>query len=210
MIKFKNRKLTLLILLLTLSLVVVACSPSEDSDQLDPVEENDTSEEAEDDDNSSEENMEDSTETMEVNIEGEFTMMQAVDAFIEKFPTGQIEQIDYEHRGQNNYEYELQGYADGQEIEIVYDANTGDQLSEEVDEDDEDGPYLNFDNIVSVQEAYDVALDALTSNDAKLESWSLDVDDGVAAYTFDFDNSQGDDLDIKVNAETLDIIEIDD
>lgn len=214
MMMFKKEKIRLLILSLTLSLVFVACSPADDTNdtnqQTNPVEENvDTPEESDDISN------ENPSEPEEPQIEGDFTMMEAIDGFFEKYPTGQIEDIEFDHKGQGNYQYEIQGYADGQEIELVYEAYSGELLKEETDQDqdDDDGPYLNFDNIVSLQEAYIKAIAAINDlnedDGGRFDSWKLDMDDNVPVYSFDFDRAQGDDFEIYVHAETMEIIEID-
>ena len=76
-----------------------------------------------------------------------------------------------------------------------------------VDEDDvDDDAYLAFDTIITPEEAIEIAKTALAEEAAVLEGWELDVDDNRTKYDIEFEGSN---RDVKLDAETGEVIEID-
>ena len=127
----------------------------------------------------------------------------AVDIFLGEYPEAQIEEIKLE-RDTAAYAYEVSGFNANEEYDIDIDAETGEITAVEFDTDNRDGEGINFDNIISVQEAFDHARSEL-GEDVNFESWKLDIDRGHTAYEIETQT----DIEITIDAETGDVLEID-
>lgn len=127
----------------------------------------------------------------------------AVDIFLGEYPEAQIEGIKLE-RDAAAYVYEVSGFNANEEYDIDIDAETGEITGVEFDTDNHDNEGINFDNIISVQEAFDHARSEL-GEDVNFESWKLEVDRGRTAYEIETQT----DIEITIDAETGDVLEID-
>lgn len=135
------------------------------------------------------------------------TMDEILELYWMEYPDAQIEEVDFDDDDHNRWTYEITGVYENREYEVEYDAMTGDVLNTEEDDADTDEEYLNFDNIMDPTEAISIARQQV-NDDATLEGWHLDMDDGVPEYEVEFEGT--DDRDVTIHAETGDVIEIDD
>ena len=138
------------------------------------------------------------------NVEFPITLEQAVQIFHETFgENSNIDEIELDEdiRG---YEYSLSGWDDANDYDIDIDAHSGEikgQESDPDDDDDDDDDIINLENVIAPQEAMDIA--TADAGVDFIESWTLDVDDGITVYEIDFKGAD----DITINAETGDIVD---
>lgn len=127
-----------------------------------------------------------------------------VDIYMGEYPNAQIQKVDYD-KDSGDWTYEITGVSENREYEVEINAVSGDIIK--VDEDDvDDDAYLAFDTIITPEEAVEIAKTALAEEAAVLEGWELDVDDNRTKYDIEFEGSN---RDVKLDAETGEVIEID-
>lgn len=126
----------------------------------------------------------------------------AVTKFREEFPAEGVEitSVELDH-DDDRYEYDIQGYDNENEYELVIDAESGEIISREEEQDDVDPDDLAIDfvKIISPEEAMAKALE---NNTGYVKSYELESEDGKLVY--DIDVEEGDD--VKLDAETGDIL----
>lgn len=149
----------------------------------------DTQEKLEDPTNSDAEGLE--TQTFDIDLSG------AVDIFNETFPGASISDVDFEIENEGP-KYSIDGFDGQNEYELDIHADTGEILKQETDSDtDTDDQAIDFDLIISPQEAMEIALEDAGS--AKVRDWDLSIDDGRTIYEIDLDDEDPnlfDDVDI--------------
>lgn len=147
------------------------------------------------------------------NQEFSILLEDAVQIFNDTNPGASIESIQFDDDDDETYEYDIDGFDGTNEYELSIDANSGetrDQESDEDNDDDNDDEALNFDNLISPQEAMDIALNEIGSG--HVEEWELDMNDGRPTYEINLentDNQNDDDDDITIHAETGEVLERD-
>lgn len=149
----------------------------------------DIQEKLEDPTNSDAEGLE--TQTFDIALSG------AVDIFNETFPGASISDVDFEIENEGP-KYSIDGFDGQNEYELDIHADTGEILKQETDSDtDTDDQAIDFDLIISPQEAMEIALEDAGS--AKVRDWDLSIDDGRTIYEIDLDDEDPnlfDDVDI--------------
>lgn len=147
------------------------------------------------------------------NQEFSILLEDAVQIFNDTNPGASIESVQFDDDDDETYEYDVDGFDDTTEYELSIDANSGetrDQETDNDDDDDNDNEALNFENIISPQEAMDSALSEIGSG--HVEEWELDMDNGRPVYDISLENTdnQNDDDDdndeITIHAETGEVL----
>lgn len=113
-----------------------------------------------------------------------------------------IESIVLE-RDDGRYIYEIDGFDSSNEYQLEIDAETEEIISSETEADIEDETPVEFEGLISAQEAMDTALAEVGSG--MVTQWELDVDDGVTRYEIEID----DDIEVQVEAYEGTIVEVD-
>lgn len=132
------------------------------------------------------------------------SLEEVVDIYMGEYPNAQIQKVDYD-KDSGDWTYEITGVSENREYEVEINAVSGAIIK--VDEDDvDDDAYLAFDTIITPEEAIEIAKTALAEEAAVLEGWELDVDDNRTKYDIEFEGSN---RDVKLDAETGEVIEID-
>lgn len=132
------------------------------------------------------------------------SLEEVVDIYMGEYPNAQIQKVDYD-KDSGDWTYEITGVSENREYEVEINAVSGAIIK--VDEDDvDDDAYLAFDTIITPEEAIEIAKTALAEEAAVLEGWGLDVDDNRTKYDIEFEGSN---RDVKLDAETGEVIEID-
>lgn len=132
------------------------------------------------------------------------SLEEVVDIYMGEYPNAQIQKVDYD-KDFGDWTYEITGVSENREYDAEINAVSGDIIK--VDEDDvDDDAYLAFDTIITPEEAIEIAKTALAEEAAVLEGWELDVDDNRTKYDIEFEGSN---RDVKLDAETGEVIEID-
>lgn len=154
----------------------------------------------------------DSSATSDTNTKGieNKTFDTSVDDVIKKFndtfPNAKITSLSIDNDN-NSYVYEVEGYNDTNELELKVDANTGEIVKQDDDDDRDDvidDDVLDLDGIVSPQEAMKAALDEVGSGYAK--EWELDSKNGKVYYEIDVEGSKQAQDDVHIDAKTGDFI----
>lgn len=132
------------------------------------------------------------------------SLEEVVDIYTGEYPNAQIQKVDYD-KDSGDWTYEITGVSENREYEVEINAVSGAIIK--VDEDNvDDDAYLAFDTIITPEEAVEIAKTALAEEAAVLEGWELDVDDNRTKYDIEFEGSN---RDVKLDAETGEVIEID-
>lgn len=132
------------------------------------------------------------------------SLEEVVDIYMGEYPNAQIQKVDYD-KDSGDWSYEITGVSENREYEVEINAVSGAIIK--VDEDNvDDDAYLAFDTIITPEEAVEIAKTALAEEAAVLEGWELDVDDNRTKYDIEFEGSN---RDVKLDAETGEVIEID-
>lgn len=132
------------------------------------------------------------------------SLEEVVDIYMGEYPNAQIQKVDYD-KDSGDWTYEITGVSENREYEFEINAVSGAIIK--VDEDDvDDDAYLAFDTIITPEEAIEIAKTALAEEAVVLEGWELDVDDNRTKYDIEFEGSN---RDVKLDAETGEVIEID-
>lgn len=132
------------------------------------------------------------------------TLQDAIQIFFETVgEDANIDQIELDEEN-GRLEYSISGWDNDNEYDLDIDAETGDIREQESERDnDNDEEALNLDNIITPQEAMEIAIEE-TGNDF-VESWTLEVDNGVPVYEIDMGGANDDDM--TIHAETGEILE---
>lgn len=122
------------------------------------------------------------------------TLDDALKAYFDHFgdDTISIIEISLDH-DDGFYQYEIEGFKDGTEYDATIDANTGEVIEMEKDDDEDGDAPIDINAIIKPEEAIEKAL-ATQAEGAYVEEWSLEVDDGRTVYELDIEN--GDDVEI--------------
>lgn len=207
------KKLQLGIVSLSALALMAACGDSnttqEPADTNEPAVEEPNQSEETDDKNETEKPAADDAGTLDTskglsNVEFPVSVEQALQKFYDTFGENiNIDQIELE-TDRNIFKYSISGWDEQNEYELDVDAETGEVVKQEKEQDnDRDDEILNMDNIITPQEAMDIAIKDTGSEN--IESWKLEVDDGITVYEIDFEDSAYDD--ITINAETGAIVD---
>lgn len=114
----------------------------------------------------------------------------------------------YLDRDDGRWHYDFEGFDSKKEYEMEIDATTGEVREHEVDSDRDNDEYLDFSKIISPAKAIEIASTNAEVKGLSPTDWSLEADDNKQKYTIDYDQNDSD-IDIKVNAITGEIIEVD-
>lgn len=209
--------------LLSASLVMVACGGADenpDSANVDEVvEENEefASEEESAEDStedtteaSSEESDEQSTEGSSDTIAPEdinHDVGEAVDAASENFD-GELVEVELDNED-DQWIYKVDMESESEEYEVrlsVDDLSVVDEQKENDDDFDTD-EHFSYGDAIPAEEAVQTAMD---ETNGELEGWTLAKDDGQLEYEVDMKNGDNGDADVTINAESGEMMEMDD
>ena len=137
------------------------------------------------------------------------TLDRAVAIFMGKYPNAQIEEVEFDKEF-GDYTYQIKG-DDGQtQYELRIHSETEAILKEESEKDEhDDDDYLSFDNLITPAEAIRIAQERIGADASAFEEWKLDSeDDHGNAPVFEV-KFQGHDAEVKIHAETGEVLEVD-
>lgn len=137
------------------------------------------------------------------------TPEEAFDIYMEKYPDTKVKQVQLDEE-MGNYLYKVEGFKDYTEYELEIDPIDGSILKEHMEEDDDmDSLEITRANVEKVAALVDRAL-AESGEDAKLEEWTIEIDDGIVELEIEIDKKGLDDVEYKYNVETGQLLEMDD
>lgn len=122
------------------------------------------------------------------------TLDDAIDLFYETFGSEDIniEQIDFDD-DDGRYLYEFDGWDGEFEYELDIDAETGEIVKQEQEEETDTDDILNLEGIITPNEAMDAALEA--SGSGYVEEWQLEVENDRTIYDIDVEGGEDQDVD---------------
>lgn len=126
------------------------------------------------------------------NIEFPITVQEAIDIFNNEFGSPNIDEIQFD-REDGRYVYDFEGWDGEFDYEMKVDAQTGEILSQERDDDSDSDDILDLDGIISPQDAMRIALEATGSG--YVEEWDLELKNGSTVYEVDIEGGQDQDVD---------------
>lgn len=135
------------------------------------------------------------------------SLTEAVDIFKEAHPNAKIESVELDD-DDGRLHYDFEGFDSEKEYEMEIDAVTGKVKENEVDANRETDDFLDFSAVISPEKAIEIASAQDEVKGLKPTGWSLEADDGKQKYTIDYDKDDSD-IDIKINAVSGEIIEVD-
>ncbi len=132
----------------------------------------------------------------------------AVDTAKESYD-GKLIQVELDHdEGQWVYKVDMEQDTEEYEIKLSVEDLSVINESTETDDDKDSEDQFEYSEAVPAEEAVQTAIDEAGGN-GEIEGWSLDKDDGNLEYEIELKNTENGDADIKINAESGDIIETD-
>lgn len=137
------------------------------------------------------------------------SLAQAVDAFKKEYPQAQLTGVSFEEEN-GNFVYELEGKDPKQDYEFQVHATSGEILKQE--QEGENNPMieaLDLSQVKTEQEAMAAAKEAAKDQDLLVKSWSLEIENKRPVYEVSLVKGDQDDLEVKLDAKTLEVLDLD-
>ena len=129
--------------------------------------------------------------------------------FKEAHPDANVESVDLD-TDDGRLHYDFEGFDASNEYETEIDATTGEIRENEVDHDRDNDEFLDFAAIISPAKAIEIASKQAEAEGLSPTDWTLEADDGKQKYTIEYDrNGSDDDIEIKIDAVTEEVLEVD-
>jgi uncharacterized membrane protein YkoI len=135
------------------------------------------------------------------------SMTEAVNVFKEAHPDAKIESVDLDNDS-GRLHYDIDGFDSSKEYETEIDATTKEIKENEVDTERENDESIDFSAIIDPAEAIEIASTRAEVDGLTPTGWSLEADDGKQKYTIEYDEMNDSDIEIKINAITEEILEV--
>ena len=135
------------------------------------------------------------------------SMTEAVKIFKEAHPDAKIESIDLDNDS-GRLHYDIDGFDSTKEYETEIDATTKEIKENEVDTERENDESIDFSAIIDPAKAIEIASTRAEVEGLTPTGWSLEADDGKQKYTVEYDQNDDNDIEIKINAITEEILEV--
>ena len=135
------------------------------------------------------------------------SMTEAVNVFKEAHPDAKIESIDLDNDS-GRLHYDIDGFDSSKEYETEIDATTKEIKENEVDTERENDESIDFSAIIDPAKAIEIASTRAEVDGLTPTGWSLEADDGKQKYTIEYDEMNDSDIEIKINAITEEILEV--
>lgn len=135
------------------------------------------------------------------------SMTEAVNVFKEAHPDAKIESVDLDNDS-GRLHYDIDGFDSSKEYETEIDATTKEIKENEVDTERENDESIDFSAIIDPVEAIEIASTRAEVDGLTPTGWSLEADDGKQKYTIEYDEMNDSDIEIKINAITEEILEV--
>lgn len=137
------------------------------------------------------------------------SLAQAVDAFKKEYPQAQLTEVSFEQEN-GSYVYEIKGKDSSKDYELQVHAASGEILKQ--GQENENNPMIQALDLAQVKtekEAMDAALAAAKGKNLYVKSWSLEVENKRPVYEVSLVKDNQDDLDVKLDAKTLEVLDLD-
>lgn len=135
------------------------------------------------------------------------SMTEAVKVFNEAHPDAKIESIDLDNDS-GRLHYDIDGFDSTNEYETEIDATTKEIKENEVDTERENDESIDFSAIIDPAKAIEIASTRAEVEGLTPTGWSLEADDRKQKYTVEYDQNDDNDIEIKINAITEEILDV--
>ena len=149
----------------------------------------------------------DDTDTVHEYSQISINPVEAYDSYMEKYPGTTVKEFKL-NKDDNKYVYEFEGFDSEKKYKLDIDPINGEILKEDADENllNQDQPRVIVDeDIDKIESIIDSAISNAGEN-AVLEEWKLEADDGDMILEIEFDN----DIEYKYNVDSGELVEKDD
>ena len=134
---------------------------------------------------------------------------EAFDTYMEKYPTTKVKKVQID-KEMGKYVYNVEGFEGNKEYELKIDPIDGTITKEHMETDDDmDDMEITRVNVEKVMAIVDKAI-AEAGEGAKLEEWTIDMDDGKTKLDVEIDKKGFDNVEHTYDVETGELVEIDD
>lgn len=133
----------------------------------------------------------------------------ALKTFKEKYPNAEIFKIAFDEKDYK-WTHIVKANNDGKEIEVYIDANSGEIVKDDIDEDHiSDSQTFNLEDAkLTPEEAVKKAFEKINDENAILDGYELDYEDGKLQYEVEL-RLNDEDYNVKIDASSGDILEFD-
>ena len=135
------------------------------------------------------------------------SMTEAVNVFKEAHPDAKIESVDLDNDS-GRLHYDIDGFDSSKEYETEIDATTKEIKENEVDTERGNDESIDFSAIIDPAKAIEIASTRAEVDGLTPTGWSLEADNGKQKYTIEYDEMNDSDIEIKINAITEEILEV--
>lgn len=200
-----NKKLLLPIFILILSLSLIACTKDMVDPDIDP-EPNIPVVEGKDDTITDDKDSDVSTNNYaSIKIKAE----DAYDIYMKKYPNSKVEKIQIDNK-KEGYIYKVKGFEENKEYELKINSMDGTIIKESMEiDDDMDNMEITRANVEKIEAIVNSRLSEFGEN-AELDEWTLEFDDGRFELEIEIDRKGFDDEERTYDIETGELLEIDD
>lgn len=148
-------------------------------------------------------------ENDEAKSDAQTAMEVAIEIFKEEFPDAEIDQVDVELKNDGFYEIDIDGFNENQDFELTVHSENNEISEREEDEDNDQETALDFEALLSLDEASEIALAEVDLE--IITQWTLDSDDGRFEWEVEFDEDENDgrEATVKIDAESGEVIDVD-
>lgn len=148
-------------------------------------------------------------ENDEAKSDAQAAMEEAIEIFKEEFPDAEIDQVDVELKNDGFYEIDIDGFNENQDFELTVHSENNEISEREEDEDNDQETALDFEALLSLDEASEIALAEVDLE--IITQWTLDSDDGRFEWEVEFDEDENDgrEATVKIDAESGEVIDVD-
>lgn len=188
-----KRKSLLIILLMSLSVFLAACSTDKPVEQPKPDSPATSDKDDDNDDDVKEE---------------EINEIMAFDMFVDKYPNVKVTEVELD-TDYGDYYYKIEGYLDGQEYKMKFMQSNGEVILDEVEKDDDDNDIeITKSHVEKVKDLVDKTM-AEADASGMLDEWSLETDNNRLVLEVEVDQKNGSDIEITYDLDSGDIIKRD-
>lgn len=135
------------------------------------------------------------------------SMTEAVNVFKEAHPDAKIESIDLD-TDNGRLHYDIDGFDSTNEYETEIDATTKEIKEKEIETDRNNDETLDLSAIIDPAKAIEIASTKSEVEGLSPTGWSLEAEDGKQTYTIEYDRNNDSDIDIKIDAVTEEILDV--
>ncbi|MDO5754633.1 MAG: PepSY domain-containing protein [Tissierellia bacterium] len=203
------KKIKLLALLILSVFTFASCSTTTEKDVEVQIDEDQTENQKVQDDDSKDDEKNTTIEVGKDEQTGEeyLSIQEVLDIYEHEFPNTKIKKISFDE-DDSIWRYKIEGFSDTEEYEIKIDANNGEILKKEKENESENKVAIEDQQIQNIQFLVDKAIEE-AGDGYFLDEWEVEEDDGIIELEITVDNEQGDDIDYVYNLETKELIEKD-